>query len=124
MSRPGKKMTPEAAGTAPRADVVPNRKKTMAHKPKSKAQANAREGAITEQVLFVCQKGAGKQLMVRIARFKGHRYCDARLWLTSTEGLEPTTKGVTLPLQELRAIGAALIAWNDDEGSYGPSDAA
>lgn len=120
-------MTPEAGATAPRADVNhQSGKNTMSDNRKDASGAIAAdEGAKTERVLFVCQrKGAGGQLMVRIAEFKGHRYCDARIWAPSPDGLIPTRKGVSMPLQELRAIGAALIAWNDDVGPEEPSEAA
>lgn len=119
-------MTPEAAATAPRADVHPCGENTMPDSRKDLPRAIVPdEGAKTERVLFVCQKkGAGGQLMVRIAEFKGHRYCDARIWAPSADGLIPTRKGVSLPLQELRAIGAALIAWNDDTGPDEPLEAA
>ena len=126
MSKSEKKMTPEAAATAPRADVHHQLgKNTMADSQKNQRNAMAPDGATTEQVLFVCQKkGAGGQLMVRIAQYRGHRYCDARIWAPSAEGLIPTRKGVSMPLQELRAIGAALIAWNGDLRPEEPSEAA
>jgi hypothetical protein len=120
-------MTPEAAATAPRADVNHQvGKNTMSDKRKSSVDANNPEnGARTERVLFVCQKkGAGGQLMVRIAEYRGHRYCDARMWLPTPEGMVPTRKGVSMPLQELRAIGAALIAWNDDQDPGEPLEVA
>jgi len=119
------KMTPEAAATAPRADVHPLGENTMADNRKSLSHAiGSSNDAKTEQVLFVCRKrGAGGQLMIRIAEFKGHRYCDARIWAPTADGLIPTRKGVSMPLQELRAIGTALIAWNDDQGPEEPSEA-
>jgi hypothetical protein len=119
-------MTPEAAATAPRADVHRQLgENTMSDSQNNQLKAMAPDGATTEQVLFVCQKkGSGGQLMVRIAEYRGHRYCDARIWAPTTEGLIPTRKGISMPLQELRAIGAALIAWNDDMGLDGTSEAA
>jgi hypothetical protein len=119
-------MTPEAAVTAPRADVNHQLgENTMADSQKNQRNAMASAGATTEQVLFVChKKGADGQLMVRIAEYRGHRYCDARIWAPTAEGLIPTRKGVSMPLQELKAIGAALIAWNDDLRPEVPSEAA
>jgi hypothetical protein len=93
---------------------------------KSSANANhSGEGAATEHLLYSHQKrGSGEQLIVRVASYRGHRYCDARMWVASPDGLRPTKKGVCVPLQELKALGAALIAWNDDTGAPEPAEAA
>jgi hypothetical protein len=126
LSDAGKKMAPEAAATAPRASVHPSGENTVADKAKAVANANQpSDGAATEHLLYSHQKrGSGEQLIVRIASYRGHRYCDVRMWVASPDGLRPTKKGVCVSLQELKALGAALIAWNDDTGAPEPAEAA
>lgn len=51
----------------------------------------------------------GEAVVVRLGEFNGHVFADARVNFTNSEGkLQPTTKGVSVPVRRLPELAAAF----------------
>lgn len=57
-----------------------------------------------EETILVLERGNGATLRVRRNHFKGRDYIDVRVFI----GEAPTQKGVSLRVDELAAVSAAL----------------
>jgi len=60
--------------------------------------------------LFRLDKSGGRAVIAQYGDYAGHPYLDLRQWVMTGDGLRPTTKGVTVPLEAVRALGEALAA--------------
>lgn len=70
--------------------------------------------------LFSVEKSGGRTVIARYAEYEGTQYLDLRQWVTKAGELRPTTKGVTVPLEAVRALGEALAAATPPPAPSGP----
>lgn len=100
---PNIKMAPEAAATAPRAEVVPCGKRTTVHNPKPST------GTIWEA------PHGGELIRFSVCEYKGQRYAELRRFYRSGDGWKPSKQGCTMPLwalSELHRAHADYLAAN------------
>lgn len=58
--------------------------------------------------VFRLDKSGGRALIAQFADYRGAPFLDVRQWVEKGGELRPTTKGVTVPLEAVRALGEAL----------------
>ncbi len=71
-------------------------------------------------VLFEHSKRGGATVKATLADFCGSRFLDIREWVDREGEPLATRKGVTMPLEAMRALGEALIAASRSNDSSGP----
>jgi hypothetical protein len=108
--RARKKTGLAAAATAPKPNPVALKGTTMLH--------NAVEGRVTTPanenenerglVLLEIRKGGREVVRVSISTFKGSTFLDVRTWAEKADGLIPTAKGATIPLERAWELREAL----------------
>ncbi len=63
-----------------------------------------------DQIVAVIDRGAGRQIQVRLNEFKGKRYVDLRQFYLDEEQevYKPTQKGVSIPVEQFGELKEAL----------------
>jgi len=72
-------------------------------------------------VLFEHAKRGGATVKATIADYCGTNFLDIREWVERDGEPLATRKGVTMPLEAMRALGEALTAASRSNDSSGPS---
>jgi len=72
-------------------------------------------------VIFECSKGR-EVIRLAIDTFKGRTFASCRAWYHDGDTLKPSQKGVTIPVEHLRDLHAALGAFLATDALSGPEN--
>ena len=80
-----------------------------AHRP-TPLHSGSPSSQVTNSPVFRLDKTGGRAVIAQFSEHGGRHYLDVRLWVMKVDELLPTSKGVTVPLEAVKAFGEALSA--------------
>jgi hypothetical protein len=72
-------------------------------------------------ILIFEQAQRGDSWRLEVAAYKGKTFLNFRKWYRAEDGLRPTREGVTIPLERLPELTAALSAVNENLAGHTPT---